>query len=198
MLLSKKELQYLNHGKIYKLVSNVTGDVYYGSTISSLKQRLTDHKAHYKRYLNGKYRYVTSFKILETGDYDIHLVENYRCLNRKQLEKIEGIYIKYNDCINRCVVGRTPKETHKAYYEKNKDKKLKYQKEYDKKNKDKLKEYQKEYRVNNKDKINKKFDCECGSKYIQRNKSRHMKCIKHQKYLLRKEYLIPNFKSCSL
>ena len=50
-MLSKTELRYLNHGKIYKLICNVTGLVYYGSTTESLKQRLSEHKNKYKRYL---------------------------------------------------------------------------------------------------------------------------------------------------
>lgn len=165
-MLSKTELHYMNHGKIYKLVCNVTGMVYYGSTISSLKQRLAEHKSKYKSYLKGKYYYTSSFKIIENGDYRIELVEDYKCLNKKQLESIEGIYIKYNDCINKIVVGRTPKE------------------------------YNKEVRYKNK--LNKKFDCECGGKYIYKHKVRHNKSIKHQKYLLRKKYLLPDFKSCSL
>ena len=184
MLLSKKELKYLNNAKIYKLVCNVTGDVYYGSTIKSLKQRLSKHECDYKRYLNGKIRYyTTSFKIIENGDYNIYLVENYRCMNKKQLESIEGIYIRYNKCINKCVVGRTLKESYKVYYENNKHK---------------LNKYNKEYYENNKHKLKEKFDCECGGKYTYQNKLSHMKTNKHQKYLLRKEYLLPNFKSCSL
>jgi hypothetical protein len=119
MLLSKTELKYLNHGKIYKLVCNVTGDVYYGSTISSLKYRLSQHKSSYKRYLQGKERYYTSFKIIENGDYRIELVEDYKCMNRNQLEKIEGIYIKYNDCINRIIVGCESRKEYLKDYNKN-------------------------------------------------------------------------------
>ena len=167
-MLSKTELRYLNHGKIYKLVCNVTGLVYYGSTTKSLKQRLTEHKSDYKRYLQGKTNYLTSFKIIENGDYNIYLVENYGCLNKKQLESIERVYIENYKCINKIVVGRTLKESHK------------------------------EYRANNKHKLKEKFECECGGRYTYQNISHHMKSIKHQKYLLRKEYLIPNFKSCSL
>jgi len=167
-MLSKTELRYLNHGKIYKIICNVTGDVYYGSTIKSLKYRLSEHKSDYKRYLNGKYKYVTSFKIIENGDYNIYLVENYRCMNKKQLESIERVYIENYKCINKYVVGRTLKESCKVYYQ------------------------------NNKNKLKKKFDCECGGRYTYEHISHHMKTIKHQKYLLRKEYLLPNFKSCSL
>jgi hypothetical protein len=167
-MLSKKELQYMNHGKIYKIVCNVTGLVYYGSTTLSLNRRLSIHKSDYKQYLNGNTNYKTSFKILETGDYNIHLVEDYKCLNKKQLESIERVYIEGYPCINKNVAGRTRKEINKAYREKNKHK------------------------------LNEMFECECGGKFTYSSKARHMRSIKHQKYLLRKEYLIPNFKSCSL
>ena len=84
------DTRYIN-GKIYKLVSNVTGDVYYGSTILSLEDRELRHKSDYKRYLQGKKNYVTSFKIIETGNFKIKLVEAYACLCRSQLEAIERI-----------------------------------------------------------------------------------------------------------
>ena len=158
----------MNNGKIYKLVCNVTGDTYYGSTIQSLKRRLQKHKVDYKRYLNGKLNYYTSFKIIENANYDIYLVEDYGCLNRKQLQRIEGIYIKYNDCINKRVEGRTRKESMNAYYEKNRDKKKEYLKKYRENNRDKLKEYK-----------NQKFYCPCGGRYTHANKARHYKSKKH-------------------
>lgn len=170
-MLSKKELQYMNNGKIYKIVCNVTGDVYYGSTIQSLKRRLTKHKVDYKRYLNGKTRYVTSFKIIETGDYNIHLVEDYACLCKKQLEAIERIYIERYTCINKYIPTRTTKQYRKEYI-----------KEYHKKNLDKLNEYKKKYRENNRHKINQKFNCPCGGKYTRAHKARHMKSKKHINY----------------
>ena len=187
-MLSKKEIQYMNNAKIYKLVCNITGDTYYGSTIKSLKHRLSEHKSNYKRYLNGKYRYTTSFKIIENGDYRIKLVEDYRCMNRKQLESIERVYIEGYPCINKCVVGRTRKEINKAYRENNKDKIKEYGKEYYENNKD----YYKEYYQDNKNKItefkNEKFECECGGKYTYSNKLQHFKTNKHIKYYKNKIY----------
>jgi len=148
-MLSKKEIQYMNNGKIYKIVCNITGDTYYGSTIKSLKYRLSEHKSDYKRYLNNKYHYKTSFKIIENGNYRIELVEKYGCMNRKQLESIERVYIEGYPCINKFIPTRTDKE----YREKNKEKKKEYLKSYYQNNKHKIKEYQKKYRENNKHKI---------------------------------------------
>ena len=50
-------------GKVYKLVSNSSDLVYYGSTFNKLTKRLTGHKTDYKKYVNGKRSYISSFKI---------------------------------------------------------------------------------------------------------------------------------------
>jgi len=167
----KMDMRYTN-GKIYKLVSNVTGDVYYGSTIQNLKYRLSGHKTQYKRYLQGKGHYVTSFKILETDDYDIYLVEDYVCLCKKQLEEIERIYVENYKCINKVIPNRTRKESNKAYREKNKTYYKEYMNKYRKKNKDKL------YK-----RAGKKIDCVCGSKVRRSDFATHIKTNKHQKYI---------------
>ena len=58
------------NGKIYKLVCNKTGLVYVGSTCQRLLcKRLSGHVADYKRWGKGKFRYVTSFNIIENDDY---------------------------------------------------------------------------------------------------------------------------------
>ena len=105
-------------GKIYKIISSECDDVYYGSTVLPLNDRLSKHERSYKQYLNGNYGCNTSFKIIEKGNYEIVLVENYQCNSRKELEMREGEYIKNNQCVNRIVPRRTVKE----YYEDNKEK----------------------------------------------------------------------------
>ena len=40
----------------------------------------------------------------------IELLEDYPCENKEQLLKREGYYIQNNDCVNRCVAGRTINE----------------------------------------------------------------------------------------
>ena len=192
----------MNNGKIYKLVCNVTGDVYYGSTIKNLNDRLCNHKYDYKQYLKGKRNYYTSFKIIENGNYRMELVENYRCMNRKQLESIERVYIEGYKCVNKNVAGRTKKESDKLYYEKNKDKVNENKKKYREKNKEYFKEYNKEYYNENKNKIleyqkkyfqknkqiidlkrNVKLFCDCGGSYVKRNLKIHLRTKKHQVYL---------------
>lgn len=167
----KIDMRYLN-GKIYKLVSNVTGDVYYGSTCNSLKKRLSKHKINYKVFLKGKTNYTSSFKIIETGDYKIELVENYACLCRKQLESIERVYIENYNCINKYIPNRTRKEYGITYYQDNKEKKDKQMKKYREKNRDRLRKQQGEKNI-----------CECGVHYTRSHKARHFRTKKHQKYL---------------
>ena len=164
------------NGKIYKIVCNTTGLVYYGSSSSDkLRKRLASHKCDYKRYLDGKRNYVSSFEILKNNNFEIILIENYPCNSRNELHTRERYYIENNECVNQCIPLRTPQEyrednkekiieKHKNYYENNKEKIKEYyennidkinerKKSYNEQNKDKIRETQKIYNEQNKDKI---------------------------------------------
>jgi len=101
-------------------------------------------------------------------------------------------------------------EYQKEYYETNKEQLLEKQKEYYETNKKQIKEYKKEYYETNKEQIieqrkeynqqyretnreqinekaNQKINCECGGKYTQSNKLRHLNSKKHNNYLNSKE-----------
>ena len=161
-------------GKIYKITNEDMPElVYYGSTIDTLKSRLSKH-----RYacLNKN----NSSKILfNTENYNIQLIELYPCENRKQLCEREGWYIRNNDCINKNIAGRSRKEYRKVY---NKE----YNKEYRKLNKNKISEKNKEYYNLNKNKLNEKqkekVKCECGATISRVNLTRHKTSKKHLKY----------------
>ena len=134
--------------KIYKLWSPSKNLVYYGSTTETISRRLSKHLTDFNRYDNTTQKgYVNSFKILECPDYKIELVEDYPCNNRQQLCKKEGEYIKANECVNKCVAGRTAEE----YYLDNIDKKKQYDADYRDANADKIKQYNKEYREKQKE-----------------------------------------------
>ena len=135
-------------GKIYKLWSPSKNLVYYGSTTETISRRLSKHLTDLNRYNNKtSTRYVNSFKILECEDYKIELVEEYPCNNRQQLCKKEGEYIKANECINKCIAGRTPEE----YYNDNIERKKNYDANYRDANADKIKQYNKQYREKQKE-----------------------------------------------
>ena len=97
-------------GKIYKIVCNVTGLVYIGSTCEPiLARRLAGHRKTYNNYLNDKYNFVTSFKVLENGDYSIILLEKCQCNDKMELLKRERHYIETNECVNKNIPSRTIK-----------------------------------------------------------------------------------------
>ena len=141
-------VNYAN-GKIYKIVCNITGKVYIGSTTLSLSQRLVQHRTDYNRWKNGKRDFTTSFGIIENGNYDIVLIEEYPCENKENLYQRERFYIESINCVNKYIPTRTLKE----YYIENADKIKEYHKIYYIDNADKIKEQKKLYHQKNKEKI---------------------------------------------
>lgn len=71
----------------------------------------------------------------------------------------------------------------KEYNQLHKEEKKIYDKEYRQQHKEKLKEQKKEHYQDHKEEINKKYNCECGGKYIHSSKARHLKTTKHKNYL---------------
>ena len=75
-----------DNGKIYKITSIFTNDVYIGSTTDTLSRRLSLHKSQYRRLKEGlKTSNMASFKILQYNDYEIELICNYPCNNKLEL-----------------------------------------------------------------------------------------------------------------
>jgi hypothetical protein len=116
-------------------VCNETGETYYGSTTQTLAKRLATHRT------DAKTKPCTSKQIIERGNYDIILCEECPCENKEQLIAIERKWIEGNECVNRNVPGRTPKER----YADNKVEKLQYQKKYGVAHTDEIKQYKKQY-----------------------------------------------------
>ncbi len=166
-------------GKIYKIVDLTNNDVYIGSTCEpTLARRLAKHVGNCRSYKKGKCHYVTSFKIIENGNYDIQLIESYPCNSKDELHAREGHYIKTMACVNKVVAGRTRKE---------------YEQQNSVLNKDKIRAYKKQYRNENKDRIKlhglAKHNCECGGQFVTSHKSTHMKTTKHQQFIKFMEYM---------
>jgi hypothetical protein len=197
-------------GKIYCIRSHSTDVVYIGSTTNNLACRMAQHRQNYKNYLNGKYHYVSSFKIIEHGDAYIELVEDCPCETKEQLERREGQIMRETaNRVNKRIEGRTEKEYYeenkeqiaernKKKYEENKEQIVEQQKKYREANKEQIAEQQKKWREANKEhmaernkkyyeankeKLKQKYTCECGSVFRIDSKSRHMKTKKHQNFI---------------
>jgi hypothetical protein len=98
-------------GKIYKIIDNTNGDIYIGSTCDSLKRRLQKHVAHIIEFYNNKKKYYyRSACIIMNGDYNIELIKDYSCNNKRELELEELNYIKNTICINLCGNALSSKE----------------------------------------------------------------------------------------
>jgi hypothetical protein len=89
-------------GKVYKIVCNITGQIYISSTcVDLLSHRLREHTYACKAYLTGKSKSNTSsYKIIIGGDYYIELVETYPCHSNDELTKREREFYDSYDCIN--------------------------------------------------------------------------------------------------
>lgn len=159
--------------RVYKIWSpSHPGEIYIGSTTQDLAKRIGEHRRKYKLYLNGKYRYTTSFKIMEYGDAKIELIEKVECKDKEELIACEGYYIRTLDCVNKVIPDRTKKE---------------YDREYRQANRERIAQREKEYREANREKIAQKkaekVKCNCGSVINRGGLSEHRRTKKHMKYL---------------
>ena len=175
----KKTLKIINKmpdykkGKIYCIKTKLNKDVYIGSTVQKLNNRLRGHRYDYKKFLNGKCNYMSSFKLIEAGDCYIELIAECSCENRKQLLKVEGKYIREMDCVNMLNTIRTKAEEvaqKRKHYDANKPEILVRNKKRYEDNKDEILGKQKTRYEENKETIlkrhklyaNKLSTCECG------------------------------------
>tara|TARA_R110000772_G_scaffold102128_1_gene202772 strand:- start:816 stop:1334 length:519 start_codon:yes stop_codon:yes gene_type:complete len=145
--------------KIYKLINyELKGLVYYGSTTQTLNERFSSHKS------DSKTKNKSSKIMFSLGSPEIILLEYYPCSSKEELEARERVWVEGNECVNHNIPGRTGKEYHED-------------------NKEKILEYKKQWREDNKETLTEKFDCQCGGKYTQANKSGHLKTKKHKEFI---------------
>ena len=173
-------------GKIYRLVCNNTGQQYIGSTIQSLSQRLGNHKAAYKAFLEGKPTdKLTAFSILSENNFEMILIEEYPCENKNQLERRERYFIQTMFCLNKNKPEQTREERieyHQQYRKDHKDEILKSKIDYRQKHKEEIAKSKIDYRQKHKEEITALTRCECGGHYQHKSRSTHFKTIKHTSY----------------
>ena len=117
------------NGQIYKIWDNSFSKCYIGSTIQPLSKRTDNHRTDYKKYLNGKFCYLSVFELFEEFGVEnckIEWVEDYPCKTKKELEAREGQIQRENDCVNKRIAGRNPQ----SYYQETRETRLEKAKEY--------------------------------------------------------------------
>jgi hypothetical protein len=156
-------------GKIYAIMSPSLFKVYIGSTTQKyLSSRMGRHMK--------RTSHCTSKQLIKAGDYKYFVVEEIECDNVVDLRRREGEWIKAMRgsglCVNRCVAGRTRKESYDACNIRRREIINQASKITHQKNKDKIHARK-----------NKRCDCECGGSYTSANKGAHMRSLKHNKQL---------------
>ena len=151
------------NAKIYRLVNNVDGLEYIGSTTSTLVKRKCEHKSCAKNKADRRvYKHLNK---VGWDNVEIVLVKNYACNNKEELNAEERRVIdEMKPELNKVLPTRTDLEWREAnkvkiaekkreYNQANKEKLAETKREYETKNKDKIAEKKREYNQANKEKI---------------------------------------------
>ena len=180
--------------------------VYIGSTCN-FRRRKSEHKkncnnSNDRHYNLNVYRFIRENKGWD--EWQMTIVKNFKCNNKKELETEERkIILEYgfDNCLNIQQPTRTVKqykmdnkekltEQMKQYYQNHKEAISQHAKRYYQENKEQIKKYyqenkeiKKKYYEDNKERLNQKFICECGGKYSTANKYNHIKTKKHLRYI---------------
>jgi len=83
----------MNTGRVYIIRSTCTTDVYIGSTDKTLRVRLQQHEKNFRKHLNEKYNYCTSYELICQDNYWIELLEEIQFDEDSELIAVEQKYI---------------------------------------------------------------------------------------------------------
>ena len=151
---------------IYKLCCNdpeIT-DIYVGST-TNFSNRKKAHKSICNNENNRRYHLNVYQFIRNNGNWDnwsMIQIEQYKATDKRNLETRERYYIEQlGATLNKITPAQTQEEIRQHQ-----------------------KEFHKQYRERPeyKEKKNKKFECECGSKYSSSHKTHHLRSKKHREF----------------
>ena len=95
------------NGKIYKILNNIDGEIYVGSTINALSRRMAHHRNEAKRTQNKLYNHMN-----EVGVENLYIesIENFPCNDVYELRAREGHHIRQIGTLNKNASCRTPIE----------------------------------------------------------------------------------------
>ena len=149
-------------GSIYKITDGEKN--YYGSTIKTLKKRLSIHKSPSSTRCETKY--------MNKDNMTIELIEVVEDI--EQLKWRERYYIENNECVNK----NSPVITLEEHNERRRNRSKKHREE----NKDEYKQYYEENKERIKQYNRQPYTCECGSVFNMGDRARHFKSKKHILY----------------
>ena len=135
-------------GIVYMLSWNGLG--YIGSTILTMNRRMRAHHKDYKRWLNGTGWECKSSNIIKNEGYEVIIIEEVENETEEECREREqwwiDFYSDFGKLENKCRAygcdDRT--EYHREYNKKHREKKLQQGKEYYQDNREKLNKYQRE------------------------------------------------------
>lgn len=166
--IKQRKVKDFSKGMIYRIVCNITGDVYIGGSSQTCAQRLSQHVNSYKLWVKDNTKlYTSSYIILARNDYKLILVESYPCKNNDELRAREQFWIDQTECVNKYRAHRTP-EQKKQWFQDNVERKKELNKNYQTDNAERISEWKKQV-----------ITCVCGSEVQISVKARHNKSQKH-------------------
>jgi hypothetical protein len=126
------------------LEADPDGNCYIGKTECSLRQRLAKHKNHHKRYLDGKFHFISCFKLFDQGDVNIMYLE--RDIEDDEVNDRETYWIKNSKkCVNMRASWATKKERVDTFN--GTDKRKEYMKQYAERNKEAVRLAKQKYKA---------------------------------------------------
>ena len=162
--------------KIYKLVSNISSDVYIGSCLVELSKRLYGHK----QPLN---KCVSKRMFVDDAVISIVLIEDCPCDNKNQLKARELHYITTLQCIN---INKPYISDINVVNGDDKEWKKEYNKQFQLNNKEHIKQYKQQYKLTHAEE-HKQYD-----KQYQLEHAEHIKQYQKQYYLNKKTQQLTN------
>ena len=160
---------------IYKIVSDNSDKVYYGSTSRNINWRFSVHKAMYKQHIEKGGMKCSSFDVLEDGACRVELIEEIETDDNNIVKNREKHFIQNNECVNKNIPNRTRLE----YYNDNCERLKQFQRDlYNRDKQKKIDKVLQNYYLKNADII----ICECGGKYRCSTRNIHNISKKHKKF----------------
>ena len=169
---------------IYKIVCNDLNitDCYVGHTTNFTKRKWS-HKSDCYNVNKTNYNFNIYRFIRDKGGCDnwfMNEIEKCPCSDGNEARARERYWYEQ---LNATLNSEVPNRSIEEYLITNKETIKIKQTDYRLNNIDKIKIKNAEYSLKNKDRINSKCVCECGGKYTNSTKARHLKFNKHQNYI---------------